>query len=298
MTLNDAIDEFLVYLTAVRTLSENTIISYRNDFEHLCRFLGRERDISTVSKEDLLLCIGKLSEQKKSPASVNRFIAAVRSLFAYCKSAKHLDKNPSLEVKSIKNPKKIPRFMTREEVNDLCQAPLTNEILWANRDNCIFEMLYSSGCRVSELCNLKLSDFTKDYKSAVVRGKGNKDRYVFFGEEARKSLSIYLDDRRQKLLDLKAENCPYLFINQRGKQLSTKGLRWILSRYSGPEGTNHAVSPHAFRHTFATQMLSNGADVRIVQEMLGHASVSTTQRYTHITTEQLIEIYSKAHPHN
>lgn len=299
MTLQEAIDEYLIYLSAVRTLSENTIIGYRNDYVHLTDFLGKEKDIFEVEKEDLLASVGFLSKQKKSAASVNRYIAAVRTLFSYCKKMGYIPLSPALEVKTVKIPKRIPHFMTEKEVSELCEQPVQNEILWASRDAAIFEMLYSSGCRVSELCNLKFSDFSGGYKSALVRGKGNKDRYVYFAEDAQNALKKYLDDRQQKFIDLKKEDvCPYLFINQKGNPLSTKGVRWILSRYSGPEGTNHQVTPHAFRHTFATTMLSNGADVRIVQELLGHSSVSTTQRYTHITTEQLIDIYNKAHPHS
>lgn len=299
MTLQDAIEEFLVYLSAVRTLSENTIIGYRNDLFHLTAFTGPVADVSTIEKEDLLASIGYLSRQKKASASINRYIAAVRGLFAYLKKNGYIKVNPALELKTVKLPKRIPRFMTEDEVSELCNIPERNELLWEARDKALFEMLYSSGCRISELCSLKFSDFTEGYNTALVRGKGKKDRYVFFETDAREALQKYLDDRQRKFVDLKkTDDCPYVFVNQKGTQLTTQGARWILARYSGPEGTNHHVSPHAFRHTFATAMLANGADVRLVQELLGHASVSTTQRYTHITTEQLIETYKKAHPHS
>ncbi len=160
-------------------------------------------------------------------------------------------------------------------------------------------MLYSSGCRASELVGLKLSDFMDGGRSAIVTGKGNKQRKVYFVQEARKALAEYLKDRKKVLADNKVDPAPReLFINQKGGALTTGGLRYILNRYSGVEGTNRHVNPHAFRHTFATTMLGNGADVRVVQEMLGHSSISTTQRYTHITTEKLIETYNKAHPHS
>ena len=160
-------------------------------------------------------------------------------------------------------------------------------------------MLYSSGCRISEITNLKLSDFTDSYQAAIVTGKGNKQRKVYFATNARNALAEYLADRK-KVLDQNGISTPVqeLFINQKGHPITTGGMRYIISRYSGPEGTNHHINPHAFRHTFATQMLSNGADVRLVQEMLGHSSISTTQRYTHVTTEKLKEIYKKAHPHS
>ena len=298
MTLQEAIDEFLVYLSSVRTLSENTIIGYRNDFIHLTEYTGFERPIESIKKEELLVSIGIMSQKKMAAASINRYIAAVRTLFAYCKNTGYIQKNPALELKTVKIPKCIPKFLTENEIDDLCIAPEKNELLWKTRDKAIFEMLYSSGCRVSELANLKFSDFSEDFHSAIVRGKGKKDRYVYFEKDSQEALRNYLDDRNRLFVDLNIpDSCEYVFINQRGGHLSVRGISWILSRYSGPEETNHLISPHALRHTFATAMLGNGADVRLVQELLGHSSVSTTQRYTHITTEKLVETYNKAHPH-
>ncbi|MBO5691028.1 MAG: tyrosine-type recombinase/integrase, partial [Spirochaetaceae bacterium] len=169
------------------------------------------------------------------------------------------------------------------------------------RDKALFQMFYSSGCRVAEMAGLTLEDFSQDLSSAMVRGKGGKDRRVFFTPTASSALKEYLPQRQQKLLhsgkDVAKEPVRSLFLNNQGGALTTRGIRYILSRYSGVEGTNNPVSPHAFRHTFATALLSNGADVRMVQEMLGHSSISTTQRYTHITTAQLVKTYNQAHPH-
>lgn len=298
MTLQELVDEFLLYLSAVRGLSDNTIAGYGNDLKLLMTFLTPSLDINTVTKENLLLSVGQLSKQKKSAASINRFIAAVRTLFAYGRKFGYIEKNPALELKDVKLPKRMPRFMTQAEVTDICNEPEKNELLWEKRDKALFTMLYSSGCRISEMINLKLSDFMDNYHAAIVTGKGNKQRKVFFATESRQALLDYLEDRKRVL----AENDIFtsvdqFFINQKGKPLTVNGARYILNRYSGTEGTNHHINPHAFRHTFATTMLSNGADVRMVQEMLGHSSISTTQRYTHITTEKLIEIYKNAHPH-
>ena len=299
MTLRELTDEFLLYLSAVRGLSENTAKGYGNDLAQLLGFLTPDLDIKSVTRENLMLCIGQLSKQKKSAATVNRFIAAVRTLFAYATKMKYIEKNPSLEMKTVKLPKRVPNFMTTSEVNELCNEPVKEELLWASRDHAIFLMLYSSGCRASELIGLKLSDFMDGGRSAVVTGKGNKQRKVYFAAEARKALAEYMADRKKVLEENKVSPLPaQLFINQKGGPLTTGGLRYILNRYSGVEGTNHHINPHAFRHTFATTMLGNGADVRMVQEMLGHSSISTTQRYTHITTEKLIETYNKAHPHS
>jgi len=298
MTLSELSDEFLLYLSAVRRLSENTVTSYRNELSQLQLFLTPGLDINSVTKENLLLCIGQLSKQKKSAATVNQFIAATRNLFSYAYRYKYIEKNPALELRTVKLPKKVPNFMTQPEVVKLCNEPVSNELLWETRDHAIFTMLYSSGCRISELTNLTLDDFMDNFHSAIVTGKGSKQRKVFFEEESRAALGAYLKDRRKVILENNvAEPTRQLFINQKGQPLTNGGLRYILNRYTSAEGTNRHVNPHAFRHTFATTMLNNGADVRMVQEMLGHSSISTTQRYTHVTTEKLIEIYNKAHPH-
>ena len=299
MLLQELTDEFLIYISSVRDLSENTVMGYKNDLEHLKEFLTPTLDIASITKENLKLCIGQLSKRHSSNASINRFIAAVRSLFGYAHKFGYLEKNPALEIKTVKLSKKVPRFMTKAEVDTLCNEPEKNEILWASRDHALFEMLYSSGCRISEITNLCLSDFLNGYDRAVVTGKGDKQRIVYFSDEAKAALKLYLADRKKVMEENgTAGTTDRIFISQRGRPLSVRGINYIITRYSGAEGTNHHVNPHAFRHTFATTMIGNGADVRLVQEMLGHSSISTTQRYTHITTEKLIETYNKAHPHS
>lgn len=303
MTLEQIVQEVLVYLSSVRGYSENTITAYSEDYEKLKDFLGAETEIQEVTLRDLRFCVGSLSAQKKAVSSINRFIASCKTLFAYCRKFQYVSINPALELKSLKMPKHLPPFMTIAEVDALCAVPQKKDLLWAARDKAIFEMLYSSGCRVAELASLKIGDFSDGFSRAVVTGKGKKDRYVFFEDEALCALKEYLSERSALLLRLKksedkmsrAQNA--LFINQGGNALTTRGIRWIVEQYSGVEGTKRHVSPHAFRHTFATAMLGNGADVRVVQEMLGHSSISTTQRYTHITTQQLIDVYRNAFPH-
>lgn len=298
MTLEEACAEFLLYEKSVRSLSENTVISYGKDLDAFQKFLGKDRLMDDLTLEDLRSCIGELSRQKKAAASVNRFIASVRSLFAYCRKFQYIQNNVALELKNVKLPRHLPVFMTGAEIDSLCECPEKTEILWAARDKALFEMLYSSGCRISEIAALKFEDLSKDFSSAFVTGKGRKDRQVFFGKDAVEALKVYLDERKKRFAQKEFYRlCPEVFVNQHGKKLSVAGMRWIVSVYSGTTGVNHHVSPHAFRHTFATQMISSGADVRAVQAMLGHSSISTTQRYTHITTEKLIEIYNHAHPH-
>ena len=294
--LQECIDEFLLYIADIKGMSVNTVIGYRNDLRQFVSMPGFSGDmeLSAVKTDMIRGCIGVFSLQKKSAASINRFLTSVKSLFAYCKKFDYIQINPAKGIKGVKIPKRLPRFMTMAELNELCDSPEKKEILWKSRDKALFEMLYSSGCRVSEIAGLEISDLSSDFSSAMVTGKGNKDRQVFFEAEARNALRSYLAERKSRLSDSSEK---HVFINQSGTPLTARGIRYILDRYSGAEGTNHHVSPHAFRHTFGTAMVSSGADVRLVQEMLGHASISTTQRYTHINSEKLIELYNKAHPH-
>lgn len=293
-TIENIIDEFLLYQSSVRNLSENSVIAYKNDLEKFAEFVGKNSNVKSVSTEDIRMCIAKLSQAGRAATSVNRFLAAVRTFFAYCRKFNYIEVNPALEIHGVKEPKHLPAFLTGAEVDELCAAPEKNEILWETRDKAIFEMLYSSGCRVSELADLKMVDLDGDFSSAIVTGKGKKDRRVYFADDARHALREYLKDRK---LRFPSDKVPNVFINQKGTPLTAHGIRWILSRYTGVEGMNHHISPHALRHTFATAMLNGGADVRVVQEMLGHSSISTTQRYTHVTTARLVELYKKAHPH-
>lgn len=297
MTVSDAVDEYLLYIESVRTLSANTVTACRNDLIQFrdMSFIGAERLMSDIELEDLRQCVGFLSKKRRSASTINRFISSVRSLFAYCRKFGHIPVNVALELRTVKNPRKLPRFMTGAEVDKLCREPERNELLWETRDRAIFEMLYSSGCRASEIVSLTIDDMAADFSSAIVTGKGSKDRRVYFEEDARAALRAYLADRKARFGDADTER--HIFVNQRGGALTTGGLRLIITRYSGSEGTKRHVSPHAFRHTFATAMITNGADVRLVQELLGHSSISTTQRYTHISTEKMIEMYNKAHPH-
>lgn len=299
MTLKDACDEFLLYIGSVRGLSQNTVEGYGRDLEKFQSFLAPSLEIGSVTQENILLCIGMLSAQRASSASVNRFMSAVRNLFAYAKKIGYIDRNPAQEVRNVKNPQVVAAFMTEREVDALCSQPSKKELLWTTRDTAIFRMLYSSGCRISELTNIRLSDFRRNYHSAVITGKGNKQRIVYFDPVSRNALASYLADRKKVLVENGRDAAEdRLFINQKGLPITTGGMRYILSRYSGEEGTKKHVNPHAFRHTFATTLLNNGADVRMVQELLGHSSINTTQRYTHITTERLKEVYNLSHPHS
>lgn len=328
----DLIEEFLAWQSGVRGLSEHSVAAYRSDLYAMAAMLkanvppaanlnpsanskpqvkvkpqanaqlqAKNPAYDAVTTEDLRACIGALSRQNKAAASINRFIASVRNFFAYCRRFDYIKIDPACDLKTVKNPVRVPKFMSAEEVDALCAQPGQTPLLWPERDTALFEMLYSSGCRVSELAQLKLGDVSAAYDSALVRGKGGKDRRVFFSKEASAALKRYVAERGKTIGKAGAKaggkTTEALFINRKGGALSARGMRFIVSRYSSAEGTNRHVSPHVFRHTFATAMLRSGADIRAVQEMLGHSSISTTQRYTHVTTEELTALYNRAHPH-
>ena len=299
--LNECIEEFLEYIQCIKGRSVHTVMGYKEDLKHLSLFLGADMSVQAVTEHQLRNFIGDFSRNSHASSSVNRMISSVRGLFAYCKKNHYVEEDVALELKTLKLPKHLPRFMTQTEIDRLCAQPDEKDLLWATRDKAIFEMLYSSGCRVSELAALKFQDFTQDYRSAVVRGKGNKERYVFFESDAISAFKSYLLERKIRFPSKSSGGAEYedhVFLNQQGTPLKEGGIRYIVSKYSGIEGVNKPVTPHSFRHTFATGMLSGGADVRIVQEMLGHASINATQRYTHVTRERLKDVYNQAFPHS
>lgn len=301
LSLKEAVGEYILYIRTVRSYSANTVTGYSEDFKHLFAVVPEDTPINQVDVMMLRNCIAKLSRKKYSVTSINRFIAACRGLFAYCKKFGYLESNVSLELKTLKTPKHLPKFMTQVEVDELCLEPEKKELLWEKRDKALFEMLYSSGCRVGEIANLCITDLTADHSSAVVVGKGQKSRRVFFEEDARKALDAYLKDRDERFPEASmrgGSTVEQVFLSQKGLPLTEHGIWYIVSRYTGAEGSGRHLSPHAFRHTFATAMLSGGADIRSVQEMLGHSSISTTQRYTHVTTARLKEVYAQAFPHS
>lgn len=294
----DAVDEFLLYLETIKGFSPHTITSYKNDLEKFKFFSGSQKYIDELTFNDLRFAIPCMSEKGAKPATINRYIAAVRTLFAYCRKFGYIKDNPSLRLKTVKADKPYHQVVTDQEMYNVCSSPDGGNMLWPARDKAIFEMLYSSGCRVSELCSLKFSNFSDGYRKARIIGKGNKERFVFFEEDALGALNSYLEERR-KLLQAKgiSEDPEFIFLNQGGTPLTTGGLSWILSKYTNAEGINHHFSPHDFRHAFATAMVNAGLDIRKVQALLGHASVSTTQRYTHVNQKKVFSDYRKAHPH-
>lgn len=296
MTLKQAIDRYLSYINSIKGYSSDTLASYKNDFSHLQEVCGLNKDITFITLGDLQECVSKMAKGGKAVASINHFVSSVHSLFAYLRKLNYIQTNVSLLLKSQKLPRNLPNFMTQKEIDNLCREPdVIKTPLWQARDKAIFEMFYSSGCRVAELVNMKFSNFSRDFSSAAIMGKGQRQREIYFESDAVNCLNQYLLERKQRFGTWGQDD--FVIINQAGKQITRAGIAYILNRYTGSLGTNKHENPHAFRHTFATALLNNGADVRLVQKLLGHRSISTTQRYTHTTTQHLIQVYQKAHPH-
>lgn len=293
-TVRSAIGSFLRYAEQIKGFSPRTIVSYKNAYKRLIDRVGITKSINKVTIADFNECIAQMTRENLSNATVNLFLCAIRSLFRYCKRFNYIKTDITLKLKTLKIPEKLPVYLTDSEIDALCSQPRRKELLWETRDTALFETFYSTGCRISEIVAMKCRDLKEGCTYAIVNGKGGKSRAVFFGEDARAAIRNYLSDREQRF---KGKTFDSLFVSQAGKPLTANGIRYIVKQYSGVNGTNHTISPHALRHTFATTLLDGGADIRYVQEMLGHASVSTTQRYTHVTFKTIKRIYSKAHPH-
>ncbi len=290
--MRDEIDTFLNYLSSERNVSSHTLVSYRSDLEQFREFVGRERGTEAGPAEvDHILIRRYLALLHKShkKSSIGRKLAAIRAFYKYLLRMGRLAKNPAELVATPKKEKRIPSHLTIDEVTALVEAPKGAELL-ALRDRVILETLYSCGIRVSELTSLSVADLDLDDGLVRVLGKGNKERIVPIGSYARTSIASYLAMRGDPPPDAA------LLLNARGGRLTSRSVARIVGRYILRLATVKMVSPHPLRHTFATHLLEGGADLRAIQELLGHASLSTTQKYTHVSIDRLMEVYDKAHP--
>ncbi|MFP4362308.1 MAG: site-specific tyrosine recombinase/integron integrase [Spirochaetia bacterium] len=289
------IEEYLQYVRSVKNLSENTVDAYRHDLTGYCEFL-EERDALDL-EYDTFIAEAYLLELKNSGLtenSINRIISALKGYYSYRHRYFSEAQGPFASVRSLRSGRKLPTILFRKEIEAMLELP--GEDFSGMRDRVIMEFLYSSGCRVSELAGLNVSDIDFSQGAARVLGKGRKERFVFLGKQARKIVKEYLQMRRHHVKADKADSQKALLLNEHGSRLSTRGISYIISRYAERAGLLKKVSPHTFRHSFATHMLNMGADIRIVQEMLGHASLSTTQIYTHLGIDGLKQVYKQAHP--
>jgi len=287
---------YLSYLRTVRKLSDNSIRAYTYDLKLLEDFLIIEKlDFKNIESKKIRSFVGSLGRKKLSESSINRVISSVKSFYKYCIRYDILEINPFAHVRSISNTRKIPDVLSFAEIGKMIE--LTNNTFSGIRDRVILELLYSTGCRVSELTGLKVKDLDLKKRMGIVQGKGGKERWVFLTRGTAEELVSYLPVRKKYKLKSGSYDDGCLLLNIKGGSLSVRGVRYIINKYIQAIGVAKHVSPHTFRHTFATHMLNNGAGIRVVQEMLGHSSIATTQVYTHVGMDRLKDVYRSAHPH-
>lgn len=269
-----------------KNYSQHTILNYKLDLGDFRKFLG-ETGIEKVDYLTLRKYLAVLKEKNLTNRTVNRHLSSLRSFFKFLTREGLLKTNPILSLSSPKQEKHLPQFLTEDEVTKLIESALPKDERGL-RDRAVLETFYSTGIRISELVGLNNEDVDFIGGIAKVMGKGKKERIVPIGERAIAAIRDYLEKRK------KQQNA--LFLNKSGKRITTRGVRNIVEKYLRIAGIKQGVSPHTLRHSFATHLLNRGADLRSVQELLGHANLSTTQIYTHLTTDRLKTVYDKAHP--
>jgi len=294
--MQNEIEAFLEYLTLEKNLSSNTLQSYAIDLKDFKNFLQKEKikRIEEVSVETILLFLERLRKKGLSSSSISRKLSALRSFFRFLELEKGFSHNPVLLIESPKLPRRLPRVLTVNEVERLLSAPdpSTPQGL---RDKAMLETLYATGLRVSELVALTFAQLNLEVGFLRVLGKGSRERLVPLGDFARHYLELYLREARPQLLSGRSDP-PQIFLNRRGRPLTRQRFWQIIRDYARKVGITTEVSPHVLRHSFATHLLERGADLRAVQMMLGHASLSTTQIYTHLDLQNLRNVHEKHHP--
>jgi tyrosine recombinase XerC len=299
--LQKYLDEFRSYLKIEKRYSPNTLLSYMEDLDqfcvYLCEYLARDiyKDGKILGELDLLMVRGfvnHLHRKGYSKSSISRKLASLRSFFRFLCRQNYIAYNFARAVKTPKLPSYLPGVLQIEEVNGLLEVEFNNDPAGI-RDRAILELLYATGMRVGELAHLRITQVDFDSRMIRVIGKGNKERIVLFGQKAAEALKNYLTVRSELV---KRIDSLFLFLNLKGNQLSETRIRQILNTYVRKTALQKRVSPHTLRHSFATHLLNSGADLRWIQELLGHSSLSTTQKYTHLGIEQLLQAYQKAHP--
>ena len=275
------LSEYLEFLDIEKGLAENTLEAYRRDLSGFFDFCG-DIDVSEIKRTQINSYIRNLHEKHFSPTSIMRKIASLRGFFKWACINEVIKSNPALTLEQPKVPQKLPKVMTVEEINNLLNQNLTKI------QKVIVELLYGCGLRVSELVNIKITDYNLNSKYLECTGKGSKDRIVPLGKKAVKAIKNFLPERDYNLQKYNKQS-KYLLINEHGKQVTRQEVYTFI--HERGKRLHKSISPHTLRHTFATHLLENGADLRVVQELLGHSNVSTTQLYTHISKKRLKEVY-------
>jgi integrase/recombinase XerD len=289
-----AVQAYLHHLEVERGLARNTLASYGSDLRHLLQFLeGRRRALTDVDRGEIQAFARAQRRAGRSPRSVARALVSARTFFRFLHREGQIDSDPTREVESPRAGVSLPRFLSFDEVERLLEAPDAGAPLGC-RDRAMLEILYATGARVSELVGLRLDAIDLEVGIVVARGKGAKERVVPIGARAVAGVRLYLQEARSRLL--RGASSPLLFVNARGGRMSRQGFWKNLKRYGATCGIRNHLSPHVLRHSFATHLLERGADLRSVQQMLGHADISTTQIYTHVNRERLRRLYKEFHP--
>lgn len=289
------VDQFINYLAVERGLAQNTLESYGRDLRQFQTYLKNdEKQLVMASNCDAILAyLNELQSRGRAVSTISRNLAAIKSFYQYLVRERYLEKDPAINLESPKLEKKLPRILSVAEVAELLKQP-SSQFPTGMRDKAMLELLYATGIRVSELISLNISDINLDMGYIKCYGKGAKERIVPLGSIAARCVQEYIAKGRQKLVRTYDESS--LFVNHHGNRLTRQGFWKIIKKYAHEANITKEITPHTLRHSFATHLLENGADLRSVQEMLGHADISTTQIYTHVTRNRLKEVYDKAHP--
>jgi len=286
------IESFLTAIRVEKGLSNNTIQSYRNDLNIVCEFLGgKKKNLLTAERNDLVDLLTRLKDEGQSDASIARLMSSVRGFFKFALTEKLMKKDPTAYMSTRKAWQTLPRFLTQEEVDKLLEQPDLNDDIGV-RDRAMLELLYATGLRVSELVGLKIADVELEAGLLSCFGKGSKQRRIPIGRSSIHFLKNYFTVRRRTL---RGNRSDLLFVEENGNPISRQKFWKIITRYGESAGLGH-VTPHMLRHSFATALIENGADLRSVQMMLGHSNINTTQVYTHVTNERLKSAYKRFHP--
>lgn len=294
--LTEQVEDYLRFSQIERGLSANTITAYKQDLSSFIDFLQKENLTSWPTKAiDIDAFLAEQRDQKKATSSISRLISSLRKFYQWLVRQNIQKLNPMLEIDSPKKRRPLPVALTTVEVTDLLKQPDIKKKLGL-RDRALLETLYATGIRVSELINLKFSDLHEELKLVKVFGKGSKERLIPISKVALSWIDSYKEKVRDPLILKVGKNTDFIFLNSRGGSLTRQAVWQIIKHYCKLAGIQKNVTPHTLRHTFATHLLENGADLRVVQEILGHSDISTTQIYTNLSQKHIIQVYEKTHP--
>lgn len=289
------IEEYLSYIQIEKNYSCDTLLGYEADLSHFLSFLKTEAidRFCLVSYAVVRLYLRTLYEKKYSKKTITRHISTLRSFFRYLRKEEKIKENPMTLISNPKQDHLLPSYLNHEQLEGFLMLPDVDTPMGL-RDAVLLELIYATGLRVGELVSLKVSDITPQSHQIKIMGKGRKERYVLFGNRCEKLLERYLKEARPKLVLMLSH--PYLLVNRRGNPLTTSGVRYAISKLIKENHLSFHITPHTLRHTFATDLLNEGADLKVVQELLGHENLKTTQIYTHVSNERLKNVYLNHHP--